>query len=259
MVAKPSADVRGLPSADDTGTTVEHDVLAKQLSEFARRVEAESDPGAVLEEIVRAAVALIPGADEGSISVVGGRRRISSRYLSGALPAQVDAAQMEAGEGPCLDAAYEHETVRVSDMAADERWPRFARRAAELGAASMLSFQLFVENDDLGALNVYSRTARSFTDDSEHVGLLFASHAAIAWAGVDKVENLRVAVDRRDLIGQAKGILMERFKVSADQAFRMLVKVSQDNNRKLYDVAEELTQTGLVANLDPGRRRPAQA
>ncbi|HET9633872.1 MAG TPA: GAF and ANTAR domain-containing protein, partial [Terrabacter sp.] len=119
-------------------------------------------------------------------------------------------------------------------------------RASALGAASMLSIQLWVENDNLGALNLYSYTADSFTDESEHVGLLFTSHAAIAFAGADRVHHLNIAVARRDLIGQAKGILMERFKITADQAFGILVRVSQERNRKLFEVAEDLAQTGQL-------------
>jgi GAF domain-containing protein len=244
MATQDDVTGRGQPSPADTGTTVDDDQLAQQLSAFARRVQSENDPGLMLDEIVKAAVALIPGVDEASISVVIGRRDVTSQHPSGDLPAKVDAVQTETGQGPCLDAAYEHETVRVPDMASEVRWPRFAPRACALGAASMLSIQLWVENDNLGALNLYSRTAGSFTDESEHVGLLFASHAAIAFAGADKVQHLNTAVARRDLIGQAKGILMERFKITADQAFSVLVRVSQDNNRKLFAVAEELAQTG---------------
>ncbi len=234
-------------------------MLARQLSGFARRLEAESDSGLMLDEVVRAAVELIPGVEEASISIVTGRRQVTSLHSSGDLPEMVDAVQEEVGEGPCLEAAYEHLTVRVPDMAREERWPRFSRRALELGAASMLSFQLYVERDDLGALNLYSRHPDSFDDDSEHIGLLFASHAAIAFADAEKVRHLTVAVSSRDLIGQAKG-LMERFRIRADQAFSLLVRVSQDNNRKLYDVAEELTRTGRLERshaaasplVDPG-------
>ena len=156
---------------------------------------------------------------------------------------------MQTGEGPCLDAAHEHETVRVDEMATEERWPDFAGRAAQIGAKSMLSFQLFVERDNLGALNLYGRTPRSFDEESEYVGLLFASHAAIAFADAEQVRHLNVALDRRDLIGQAKGILMERYKVTADQAFRVLVRASQNHNVKLHDVAHELTATRLVTDL----------
>ncbi len=244
MTPETGTPERGEPSTDDTGTVTNHDELAHQLSALARRLESKDDAELVLGEIVTAAVALIPGTDEGSISVVVGRRDITSQHPSGALPAKVDAVQMEVGQGPCLDAAYEHETVRVTDMASETRWPEFAPRALALGAASMLSFQLYVQDDDLGALNLYSYTAGSFTDESEHVGLLFASHAAVAFASADKIHHLNAAVARRDLIGQAKGILMERFKITPDQAFSLLVRVSQHSNRKVYDIADELTSTG---------------
>lgn len=241
---------RGLPSVQDQGGASGEDSLARQLSSLARRLEAQRDSESILDEVVRSAVALIPGADEGSISVVTGRREVTSQHPSGPLPERVDAIQMELGEGPCLDAAYEEETVRVPDMSREERWPGFAARAAELGAASMLSFQLFVERDDLGELNLYGRRPHNFDDESEHVGLLFASHAAVAYADAEKVRHLTIAVRRRDLIGQAKGILMERHKLTADQAFTLLTRVSQQTNRKLYDIAEELTSTGRV------QRRP---
>ena len=233
------------------------ELLAEQLSSFARRLEAEDDPELMLDEVVRAAVALIPGVEEGSISVVVGRREVTSRHPSGELPEKVDAVQMELGEGPCLDAAYEHHTVLVADMAAEDRWPLFSPRALELGAASMLSFQLYVEGDNLGALNLYSRRPNSFDEDSEQIGLLFASHAAIAFADAEKVTHLHIAVDRRDLIGQAKGILMERFNITADQAFTVLSRTSQQSNRKLYDVAEELTETGHLHRTRGTRSAPS--
>ena len=129
-------------------------------------------------------------------------------------------------------------------MRLEKRWPAFAQRAAAAGAVSMLSFQLYVEADNLGALNLYANEPNAFTDESEHVGLLFASHAAVAFAAAKTEGNLRVAVATRDLIGQAKGILMERFKITGPQAFDVLVHASQVRNRKLRDVAEELVDTG---------------
>ncbi|WP_232807111.1 GAF and ANTAR domain-containing protein [Geodermatophilus chilensis] len=149
-------------------------------------------------------------------------------------------------EGPCLDAVWEEETVRVEDMRTETRWPRFAAGAVELGALSSLSFQLFVEGDGLGALNLYAREPHAFGEESEDVGLVLAAHAAVALAGAQQEQNLRRAVGNRDLIGQAKGILMERYRLTADQAFQVLARVSQQTNRKLVDVAEELTQTGAV-------------
>lgn len=111
--------------------------------------------------------------------------------------------------------------------------------------ASSLSVQLWVEGGNLGALNFYRARVNTFDDESEQVGLLFASHAAVAFAGAQDMHHMREAEVTRDLIGQAKRILMERYKVTSDQAVRMLVKVSNDNNRALRSVAQDLVATGL--------------
>lgn len=223
--------------------------LVQELSELARLLQTQVDTGNVLDEIVAAAVAMIPGVDEGSISVVMARREVTSQSPSSQLPHLVDAVQSEVGEGPCLDAVFEQATVRVADMAAEQRWPRFSRRAHELGAGSMLSFRMWVQGDNLGALNLYSRRPHAFDDESERVGLLFASHAAVAWAQAQKLDQMTIGLDQRDVIGQAKGILMERYGIGPVAAFAVLVRVSQTSNRKLRELAEELVSTGELNGL----------
>jgi GAF domain-containing protein len=228
------------------------DELASELVNLARSLEAEDDTDAMLADLVAAAVAQVGGAEEGSISMVVGRRDVTSRYATSELPARVDALQSETAEGPCLSAVYEHQTVRANDLTQDDRWPNFAGRAVEVGAASMLSFQLYVEGDNLGALNLYSRQPEAFDDESEHIGLMLAAHGAVAMAGALQQDQLRTSVETRDLIGQAKGILMERHKVDARQAFSALLRISQDTNRKLRDVADELTTTGQMPRHTQG-------
>jgi GAF domain-containing protein len=237
---------RGQPSSADTGTA-EKSLLAEVLSALARDLEEQDDPDTMLCAIVAAAVDLIPGAEEGSISLVAARRTITSRAPIGELPVSVDAIQEEVGQGPCLDAAYEQQTVRVNNLATEERWPAFARRASAIGAASMLAVQLYVEGDNLGALNLYARIPDAFTDESEQVGLLFAAHAAIAYVGARNAAQLTRAVSSRDLIGQAKGILMERYKISGDRAFLVLSRASQASNRKLHEVVAELVESGTIS------------
>ncbi|HYP46035.1 MAG TPA: GAF and ANTAR domain-containing protein [Propionibacteriaceae bacterium] len=231
------------------------DGLAHSLSELARSLEAVDDTETMLHDLVAAAVAEIPGVQEGSVNVVLRRRDVTSHSPSGELPKRVDALQAEVGEGPCLDAVFTQRLVRVPDMSKEQRWPRFAGRAAEAGAASMLSLRLWVEGDNLGALNLYSRKPHAFDDESEEVGLLFASHAAVALAGAQKQDQLAASMATRDLIGQAKGMLMERYQIDAQRAFAVMVRVSQDSNRKLRDVATELTTTGHVANVPPAALR----
>jgi GAF domain-containing protein len=227
------------------------------MSSVARNLQAEhGDVEDTLQAITKSAVSTVPHADECGVSYVIGRRMIESRAASSDLPRTLDGLQQEQGQGPCLDAAWEHEVVRVDDMASEERWPGFARAAADEGIGSMMCFQLFVIGDRLGALNLYSRTRGAFDEESLDIGLVFASHAAVALAGAEHEAHLRTGMQNRDVIGQAKGILMERHRLTAHQAFGILARVSQDLNRKLLDVARELTDTGSVPE---GRRRDRAA
>jgi len=223
--------------------------LAAQLGLLARSLEAEDDTGAMLDEVVAAAVQIIPGVEAASLSLVVARRQITSQHQTSDLPERADAIQTETGEGPCLDAAYEHVVVHVPDVRHEQRWPEFARRASAAGAGSMLSFQLYVQGDTLGALNLYSARADAFDAESEEIGLLFAGHAAIAFADARKVEHLDRAIASRDLIGQAKGMLMERYRIDADAAFRVLARVSQTTNHSLRAIAGELVSTGRLAGV----------
>lgn len=234
----------------------DRDELAVRLGQLARSLQAEGDQELMLEEVIRAAVELVPGADHGSISRVIGRSQVIPEHSTGPLPVQLEIAQTELGQGPCLDSIYEQVTVRLSDTATDRRWPDFSRRAHALRVRSMLAVQLYVDGDNnLGSLNLFGTEPDASDDESEHIGLLFAAHAAIALAGSQAVTSLHQAVASRDLIGQAKGILMERHQLTADQAFRVLTRVSQHENRKLR---EELTTTGAAAGL-PDRTSPPPA
>src|SRR4051812_49418826 len=246
----------GQPSAQDTGTTARLDELARRLAEAARSLHRQTSPQQVLDSIVNLASAMVPGADEATITMVRKDRHCYSAAATSELASDFDVLQDETGEGPCLDAIWQQETVRVNDLGADPRWPVLGPRAAERGVGSMLCFQLFVHRDTLGALDLLSRVKSAFTDESEHVGLLLASHAAIAAADAQHLESVSSALVNRDVIGQAKGILMERFKITSDQAFAVLAKVSQVTNRKVSAVAEDLVHTGMwTAEMRAGQDR----
>lgn len=227
--------------------------IAQQLSELARNLQRESGTEQVLDEIVQTAIRLIPHAAEASITVVKARRNVESSAASGDLPIAVDAIQKSTGQGPCLDAAFREQIVRVPHIGEESRWPKFAERAWDAGARSMLSFQLFVSGDNLGALNVYGNTIGAFTDEDEEIGLLVAAHAAVAFADSQQISQLNAALINRDIIGQAKGILMERYKINAQQAFNLITTASANTNTKLIDIAEHLTTSGA---LDPTTRPP---
>jgi GAF domain-containing protein len=247
---------RGQPSAQGKhGGPIEDD-LAQRLADLARDMQAKSDNPGVMDVIVAAVAGEIPGAEEASISLAQRGRRVVSAAATSDVPRRFDDLQTETRQGPCMDSMYECETIRVDDLADDQRWPELARRAGEIGVASMLCVQLFIEGDDLGALNVLARQPGVFTDESERIALMFASHAAVAVAQAQKLNHLNTALASRDVIGQAKGVLMERYKITANQAFALLARTSQDTNRKLHEVAEYLTDTGELAE---GRRRGSAA
>jgi len=224
----------------------------ERVGRLARSLEAEADPGAVLDEIVTAAVRFVPGVEDASVTLVVARRQVTSRHRTGDLPERVDAIQTGTGEGPCLDAAYEQDTVRVPDLRSEQRWPHFAQQAVEAGAGSMLSFQLYVHGDTLGVLNLYSRHPDAFDDESEQVGLLLADQAAAALARAQELDHLQRAAASRDLIGQARGMLMERYGIDDGAAFRVLAEVGRSTDRTLRAVAEELVTTRRIELLqDP--------
>lgn len=234
--------------------------LSKVMGQVARALsEQHGDVEATLQAITAAAIGAIPGAEECSISYVIDRRSVQPRAFTGDIPRDLDLEQERLQEGPCLDAVWQQETVRIDDMRTEERWPRYAAIAVERGVLSALSFQLFVAENNLGALNLYAAAPGVFGEESEDVGLVFAAHAAVALAGARHEQHLQQAVTSRDLIGQAKGVLMERYKLTADAAFALLAHTSQRMNRKLVDVARELVTTGAMPQPADTTRDPRQS
>jgi transcriptional regulator with GAF, ATPase, and Fis domain len=222
--------------------------FARDLSELARTMQAESDSAAVLARVARAAVQEIDGADHAVVSLIS-KGHVSSEVPTSDVVSQVDLAQNRLGEGPCLTSLREQTTVRADDLRDEPRWPKFAKVAVAHGVLSMLCVQLYVAGDNLGALNLYAERPHAFTDADENMALLLASHAAVALVGVRKIGNLETALANRDVIGQAKGILMERYKISSTEAFSMMIAVSQHHHVKLAALAEQLATTGELPGL----------
>lgn len=196
--------------------------------------------------MVEASAAEVEGAEYAGITVLNSRS-VDTPAASDELVCAIDRHQYTLREGPCLSAATERlPVVRVDDLAADDRWPRFSAAVTPLAVRSMLSFQLYTDTDTIGALNIYSAVPHAFTEESVHTGLLLATHAALAAAATIESANLRTALRSRDTIGQAKGILMERYKITSERAFDLLIAASQRTNRKLRDLAEQLCTTGVI-------------
>jgi len=216
--------------------------LAEAFAEVARSLLAEHSVEETLRRICSLAVETIDGCDHAGISLITSRR-VETHGASDEVPELVDFIQYESSEGPCLDAIRDHEVFHVNDLEVEERWPNFARRAAaETGVRSMLSFRLFAEENTMGALNLYSRAASAFDAEADRVGAVFAAHAAVALKAARQSEAQAIAIETRDVIGQAKGILMARQGISEPEAFEVLRQASQRLNVKLRDVAEQVSR-----------------
>lgn len=194
--------------------------------------------GQAAEEISTAAVDLMPGASGAGITLVHRRQPLRTAAATSDLVRRGDQLQYDLMQGPCLDAAWEEDQVYVSDLDQDRRWPDWGPKVSrELGVKSMLCTQLFSNDDQLGALNIYAEQPHAFDAEDREVALFLAAHAAVAIAAAQEIETLRVAVDRRTTIGKALGIIMARYGLDDDQAMATLRRLSSHHNRKLYDLA----------------------
>lgn len=210
--------------------------VAQALSDVARSLEAEPDLPHVVEGIVAAVTETVPGAEAAGVSLrEGGILRTVA--ATGDLVERLNAIEHELDEGPCVQAVLEHRSYRVDDMSTDIRWPRFAAAAHAQGIQSMLGYRLFTSGRTLGALDLYSSKLNAFDAEAEVVGELFAAHAAIALIGSTQQTEWQTALNSRDNIGMAKGILMHRERLTDEQAFALLISTSQKANIKIHDLA----------------------
>lgn len=210
--------------------------LAGTLSGVARTLQAEPDVETTVSAIVKVALDYVDGAEYAGIALVE-RGRIHTVAPTGEIVRAIDKLQYDLREGPCVDAIAEHQTYRVGNVGGERRWPSFGPAAARNGIHSLLSYRLFVTDRTLGALNFYSSRVNAFDQRTEDDGTLFATHAAVALIGAQREAQLSLAIDNRDVISTAKGILMERHDINAAEAFRILVEASQSANLKLHQTA----------------------
>ncbi|MBN9737933.1 MULTISPECIES: GAF and ANTAR domain-containing protein [unclassified Pseudonocardia] len=230
--------------------TTGDDHVVASLSRAAQALLRRDDPedlDRVFAGIVGAAVDTVPGADGGGVTVAD-RSRITSRHPTGTDVHVLDDLQAQFGEGPCIDAAArgaDGATIYAPDLGgvqAQQEWPVFGPAAVEKGFRSLLSTPLVIQPGQRSALNLYAYAPDAFDESATTLARLFALQAAVLLHGEDKAAHLRVALESRDVIGQAKGILQERFDVDDTDAFQMMVRSSQDTNMKLADIAEWLVR-----------------
>lgn len=226
--------------------STENNDAYKRIAELARDMSEHlpNDSATALGELIHNAVDHIPGASYAGITVVSRQNRdVATPAATHEIPRTLDALQQKHREGPCFDAAVEHDSYYISNLYGEKRWPRFCADAIEqTPIQSIAAFQLFTTRDAVGALNLYSEIPGAFDQESRDLGYIFAAHAATVWGALQRGEQFRSALASRDTIGQAKGMIMERYSVNAIQAFDLLRKLSQESNIRLYDIARQLVE-----------------
>lgn len=217
--------------------------LAQRMAELARASAAPRSVDRVLSDVTAAAMELIPGADTAGVLLIGKGGKWDSVANTSDVPHQLDELQMLFNEGPCVEAALDELIVRTDDFRSEDRWPQYSPAVVEIGVLSGLSLKLYTSDRTAGALNLFSFKVHAFDAADETTGVVLAAHAAAAILASRQGEQLESALSTRDRIGQAKGIIMERFGIDDLQAFEMLRKLSQDSNTRLIDVAQRVIDT----------------
>jgi GAF domain-containing protein len=238
----------GDPDFDDLQTWNELERLGRALH------VKEADLPGTLQAILINAVDVIDGADLASINLMLGRTFVPQAVL-GAKLNELDAFQKQQDAGPCIDASRDQVVIHIPEMKAEQRWPEYAELAVSRDIHSMLCMPLWVDKRRLGSISLYAHEPEAFGQRQERLANLLAALAALALVDAERTENLRIGLRNRDVIGQAKGILMERHRITADAAFAMLSEASQRLNRKLVVVAEDVASTGHLPS--PSAADPA--
>jgi GAF domain-containing protein len=214
-----------------------------RLADIARQIQDQKGVAQAGDRIVQLTAELFGEGSQVGITIAHRRRRVENGGSSSESARLGDELQNELGEGPCLDAVWDFEQVVTGDLSHDGRWPTWGpRMAEEHGIKSMLSTQLFTTEERLGALNIYSTEADAFDEEDQELGRLLAAHVAVAVSAAQEIQGLKYAVDRRTTIGKALGIIMVSYDMDDDRAFEVLQRLSSTENRKLYDVAQDVVR-----------------
>jgi GAF domain-containing protein len=240
----------------------EHE-LAADVEAVAGLVLSSGTVEGTLRQVVGAAVSTIDGCDSAGVFVLDGQA-VRTVAHSDDTVLDLDRRQQETSEGPCLAALADRAVVYVGDLADDDRYPRFASAATDSGIRTVLAYPLVADGMQ-GALNLYGRVPNAVGAIDRAKGAILAVLAGVAIGAAsqrqeDQAHNLDLeqALISREVIGQAQGILMERERINADQAFDILRRASQHLNQKLRDVAQSLVDTGESPDTgDPTPQRPA--
>ncbi len=216
------------------------DLMDESLARLVGDLADADSLTATIEQIVAFAQTTL-GAEHAGVTMILPRKAgLETLGQTDQLVWERDTLQHELHEGPCVDTAVEGRALRSGDLGCEERWPRWGPAAAAAGLHSILSIELHARGKRMGALNLYGDHLKQFDEEDAALARMFAFHAGSALAVIRNEEGLRQALDTRSEIGQAQGILMERFGIDATQSFNVLRRDSQDSQVKVVDVARAL-------------------
>jgi GAF domain-containing protein len=225
------------------------EALTASLDALGRFLVGELTLAQTLQNVAELGEAAIPGADLTGLTLLTAEGETTTAVCTAPETVEVDQIQYERGDGPCLAAFREMQLVSVPSMRAESRWPRVSDGATHRGVNSSLSAPLIVKDRGIGALNFYSRREKAFSDLDAETAEMFAVHAAVVlanahayWRALEKAEQLEQALASRATIDQAKGVLIEQTGISPEEAFDLLRRASQRENRKLREIAAEIVK-----------------
>jgi hypothetical protein len=214
--------------------------VREAMARLADTLSRPCDLDETLAALTLSARDTIPGVDYASITMIHPDGTITTRAATDPVVAQCDVLQYELREGPCFDAATEDRVFVSENLAEDARWPEYGPKAAALGIGAQMGLDLAPPGSkERAALNLYAQRTWLFVNAFE-TAEMFASHASLVLGFAKTVDDFNTALDGRKVIGQALGIVMERYGIDEDRAFEFLVRVSKDSNNKLRIVADEI-------------------
>lgn len=229
-----------------SGNPVATDFDVVKLARFAERLQADPTPSSTAKEII-GYLRVQLGVDHASITVVRTDDELATIASSSPMAEELDRLQYELAEGPCYDSSRHGQTRLSADLADDGRWPAWGPRASALGVRSILATELSTsEGPRIGSLNSYWNHTRHLSQADVAYAEIVARHAVLALSAAWNEDQLKVGLGSRMLIGQAEGILMERYDLEEGEAVEFLRRYSHDHNTKLRDVAAHLIATGQL-------------
>ena len=218
---------------------------AEEFAELSLTLHDVSSFDETVERVLEFAVKAL-SCEYAGVILVHERSRVETVAATHPVVADLDQIQLQVGQGPDLEILSDRHGVLIRDVRTEQRWPAWAREVAGRGIRSMLGTRMYTTTTTIGSINFYDSKPNWFDEVDVDVAHMLGRHAAVALETARSEENLWKAIDARNLIGQAQGILMERFGIDAAQAFGVLRRYSQANNLKLNVVAERLIASGRL-------------